>query len=833
MGFSVRGSYFGALIFPLSGFFIGHAQHMGWIIAGTWIPHVLASFIYFGKDFNWSYGVSFVVSFFLLCSGGYPGLSIVTTYIVVIIAAWQLFKKSPLSIERKRQLKQYVRLALLTICTCALVIACFISLKSALWRGQGLDGQDSLVGSFYLRHLISLIFPFSTVKGSFEVWQADQSVMNIYLGLPVLFIVSIGLRSIKKYRKFLTFALVSLLLSLGAELPFRSWANVLPMWDLFRFPTLFRYFFILAVVLLAIQILDDHQHSLQKFRAQLAQLTMITAALGLLLFAYWIIVHPSAVKLALKLSVPSILPALVLQTLSICMLAGLATMFLRRRSLGFWPVLFFIAAIDMGIMVQTNGRVSVFSERRLAPMQACLEELPKGYPAPSLLDPIGSNEDRTLNFGSIYRNTSMLFKQPSWDGYSPFQYNGYVAFNNGPHYENALKQPFVFLSKLDPIADEKTYYNSSSLLYTKENILKLVGFQPNRMRVEVNLAYPRLLVVNQNFVDNWKAQIEDRDLPVVKTDQNLLSIILPAGKNKVDISYQNSLLSNALGISAILFSCLLFILMIIYLPMAGWLGLLISFLLFFMSSDLLNRNTVEIKESRKSMEVAKTIRNNIDACQAQDSNVIEDRFLDWRDFPRFRELIRNQSHPFQYESRSLCDREDFFVNFLHSTRHLDSIKVVDENLMICYPANYLSSFVASFNGFEGYANGWKKVDQGNILDRNGNRFQKLEGQKFSSIWDTSLSLESKHSFNLDISVDTRGEDLEDVGLVYALQEGDEILIYRSQILQQEQDTLKWRKTKWISSIGVEPGDYNLRVYLWNPTLKNLDLDNFSIVVERQ
>ena len=833
MGYSVRSSQYGALIFPLSGFFIGHAQHMGWIIAGTWIPHVLASFLYFGRDFNWSYGLSFVVSFFLLCCGGYPGLSIVTVYLIAFLGTWNLLIRKTTEFDGKAKLKHYLRLTLLTVFTCAIVIACFINLKSALWRGRGLEGHDSLVGSFYFKHLISLIFPFSTVKGSFEVWNADQSVMNIYLGLPVLFIISLGFKSIKQHRRFLLLALISLLLSLGAELPFRSWANALPLWDLFRFPALFRYFFSLAIILLMVQILDQHHDDLKILRVHLARLSLIVAVLSGLLFAYWAIAHPSLVKMVLNLSVTSILAAIIFQTLSICLLTGLATLLLQRKNLGFWPVMFLVAALDLGIMVQTNGRVSVFSEQNLAPMQACLEELPSGYPTPSLLDPIGSNEDRTLNFGSIYRNTSMLFKQPSWDGYSPFQYNGYVQFNNGPYYENALQQPFAFLSKLNPIMEGEKHYNSSSLLYTKENKLDILGFQPNSIRFLADLAYPRILVLNQNYEDHWKAQIDGKDLSVVKTDENLLSIVLPAGKNELHIFYENSSLSNALWISAILFCTLVFILMLINLPIISWIALVVSLILFAIIGGRSIRNDDEIQESIKGHQIELTIQNNIDEDQSTDSNTIKDRFLDWRDFPRFRELVRNQRSPFLYESRSPCNREDFFLDFLHRSTHFDSTRTLDDGGVVCYPSRYQSFIISSFNGFEGYASGWKKVEQGNTLDKSGNRFQKLVGDKFSSIWDGPISLTNKQYLNLNISVETRGENVVDVGLVYALQAGDEVVHYQSHLLKQQQDSIKWSKTRWNSSLEVDAGDYNLRVYLWNPALRSLDLDNFSIEVERQ
>ena len=832
LGFSVRSSQFGAMIFPLSGFFIGHAQHMGWIIAGAWIPHVLASLLYFSRDLNWSHGASFVVSLFLLLSGGYPGLSIATLYVILIISAWYLAKKSSRN-ERTRYFKNFLRLFILSICTCAVLIACFISLKNSLWRGQGLAGEDSLVGSFYIKHLISLMFPFSTVKGSFEVWMADQSVMNIYLGLPALLIVSIGCRSIKKYSKFLAFALLGLLLSLGAELPFRTWLNALPLWDLFRFPALFRYFFILSMILLTVQILDNNQTSIHSLRRSLTKLFGTVALISGLLFVYWIFAYPSTAKMVLQLSLPSVLSAFIFQTLTICTLSGLgALIFSRLGSIRFWPALFLISALDLCIMVQTNGRVSVFSEKEMAPMQNCLKELPKGYPTPSLLDPIGSNEDRTLHFGSIYRNTSMLFKQPSWDGYSPFQYKGYVEFNNGIYYENALQQPIAFLSRLDPIEYGSDHYVSASLLFTGDNRVKLLDFKPNRLQFEVDIEYPRLLVVNQNFTQSWKAQVDGNDLPIVKTDQNLLSIVLPAGAKRIDLSYENTLLANTLWISVILFSSLLLILMFIFFPTFAWIVALIAILAFGFSADHPGPTLYPSKSKENAKEI-NVILNELDESPSTDANFMKDRFIDWKDFPRFRELVRNQRSAFIYKGRQPCSRQDHFHNFLNQSTHLDTLRRSKNQPDIYYPKGSEYSMAASFNSFEGYAKGWKKMERSNILASNGNRFQRLNGEKFSALWETPLTLENTENLKLRLSIETRSADVDQAGLVFTFGKEEAVVVYKSQVLERNQDPARWIRTSWTSEITLDPGTYDLRVYLWNPAKKNLDLDNFDIEVVRQ
>ncbi len=828
LGFQSQSTLFGALVFPMTGFFVGHAQHMGWIIAGAWIPHVLASLIYFNKDFDWRYAISFVLCTYMLGSGGYPGLTICTGYLIGIIVIRSLFLKA--NFAWRKVAIQYLRLTLLTVSTCAIIISCFLLLKQNLWRGQGLQGEASLVGSSFFKHLISLLFPLSTVKGNFDFWHADQSVINSYVGLPTLLLLLIALKKWRKYGGFILLALVPLIFAMGEELPFRIWANKIPLWDLFRFPALFRYFFILGLLLVTVSLLDDYRGHMSYLRRELRSKAMWLATIFGLFSAYFLIFDFATVLKVLHLSIQTVKEAIAFQTLFILIWSlsfYFALRFLHTYSIHL--ILLVGAVIDLGFMVQTNGRVSVFSERPLREMQMCLKALPEGFPKPSLLDPIGTNEDRALNFGSIYRNTSTLFKQISWDGYSPFQYKGYVALNNSVAYQSTLNRPFAYLSFIDPRPDSLDYY-SSRVLSSANDELSIERFSANEIEFNTKTAHPRLVVINQNHLKGWCAEINGSSLPVEKVDVNLMGLRIPQGTHAVRLYFDSGLQKNTLLISSILLLALVFILAMIYLPGTKLIIALLLPMVYLITGDLLHSSGSSQIDTAPSTGKL-TIVNEIDQISSFKPN-IADRFLDWRDFQRFRELIRNQNQPFLYKTRRLCKRKTIFTDYLGS-KWIDSMQmIIPEVEYLVYPRSDSNRELATFNGFEGYAKAWK--DLSNILyENNGNAYQKIDSAKFSATWVETLNVADRDSFLIRLKVATRAADAAAAGLVYSVVKQDQVQVWKSHPLKKDQKPEKWTTTTWQNRFTLASGIYQLRVQIWNPARKRLDIDDFDIEVLRQ
>ena len=64
----------------LSGFMVGQAQHLGYIVCAAWLPFVYYYYLDFSKHPRWQSATKLALVLFLLLSGGYPGIFVTAGY---------------------------------------------------------------------------------------------------------------------------------------------------------------------------------------------------------------------------------------------------------------------------------------------------------------------------------------------------------------------------------------------------------------------------------------------------------------------------------------------------------------------------------------------------------------------------------------------------------------------------------------------------------------------------------------------------------------------------------------------------------------------------------
>lgn len=72
-----------AIGYMLSGVMIGNAQHLGWVVSAAWLPWVVMYFLRVQQTPSFRSGLQLALVLFLQLSGGYPGMFIVTIYILL------------------------------------------------------------------------------------------------------------------------------------------------------------------------------------------------------------------------------------------------------------------------------------------------------------------------------------------------------------------------------------------------------------------------------------------------------------------------------------------------------------------------------------------------------------------------------------------------------------------------------------------------------------------------------------------------------------------------------------------------------------------------------
>jgi hypothetical protein len=71
-----------AIGYMLSGLMIGNAQHVGWVVSAAWLPWVLRYYLKLQGSPNFRTAIQLALVLFFLLSGGYPGMFIVTIYVL-------------------------------------------------------------------------------------------------------------------------------------------------------------------------------------------------------------------------------------------------------------------------------------------------------------------------------------------------------------------------------------------------------------------------------------------------------------------------------------------------------------------------------------------------------------------------------------------------------------------------------------------------------------------------------------------------------------------------------------------------------------------------------
>lgn len=813
-------TYVGALMFCLSGFFIGHSQHMGWIVSGAWLVHLLASFLQWCDSASLRKALEVALISFLAVSGGYVGLSIVGFYLIITIFCYKTIMNRGYKWHMRTWLRQTWHLLLIVGSTISFLLLAFWYLRLQIDRGAGLEGEAILVGTSRLKHLISILFPFASTKGGPQFWGGDQSVINTYFGLMAIPLLIIQIWHTRKLSALWIGAILSMSTAMAAELPVREIMNVLPLFDLFRMPALFRYFSILCLVLIACQGLDILRRN-PTYKQHLLSVLYVLLSAYLLTLLFVMLKSNLGIADLLDVHVHTTYEAFAMQSISQSALLFSVIIVLKFSRLSAWMVIFICTIGDVVINTQLNAPVSIHSEDRFYPMQRMVDSLPRGYPAPSLHDAIGTNKDQYLKAGPIYRNTNTLYKRVGVDGYTPFQYLDFIVLENSSLYPKNLALPFLYLSK-PPRLVEGTGPVSTPSTYKTEKAIAIRDFKPNSIIIDTDLKEPATIVINQNYHPKWRAKSREREVEINKTDINLMSIDLPAGKDQVTIEYVPGNLLHALIISLVcvlLVSIFLLwqyrtrteawtILSLVACCSLGWPG---------------NKNSdMPLKGTN-----APGLINAVD--QLQNNDLVIDRFLDQGDLQRYRERLLEMPDTFTVSTRYLSQSgEELLRRALHSTvQILDSIQ---EHMYTHYVVRQRQGRfkLEAYNGFEKNFYNWQNIRQ--ILLEGNNKFQSLTGVKYSAT----------HILSADNVVDVK------IGLRYRVRvvnppvhvildiqdERGKRMHWKSLNLElSAEEQGMWKEQEWTYSLPSNlPKGCNMSIFVWNPKKVIADIDNFSISV---
>ena len=554
-----------AICYMLCGFFSGNAQHLTWIISGTWIAFVLFYFLRFQQQGNNKDLFHTALAFFMLMTGGYPAFLITTAYSLAVMAAVHLWRIKKVKQTFLIFIRRYALLFLLLIITNSVSITSAITNSSASVRSKPLAIDFALSNPFGPKALLSFLFPLASVKNP-ELFNSDISMTNGFIGMIGLAGLILFIIRCRAKKEILLFAVgvFFLLIAFGKSTPLRGWLYyVLPLFDRFRMASLFRLFALILFVICAAT-------GWKKFLIDQPNKKIITATLlFILLFLITGITYSS-----FHLSDNSILPQFsrwneYIKNLSFnesIFMQGIGqsvfliiVIILLNVSKNFISMLPWLTGINLCIATLVNNPVTVVNDEEPIALDKKINQLPEDFPI-RMLQPMEKFRDRENTIGQFWLNLGIWNKQPYWQGYNSYQSPQYNKFEICPQAKYVLKNPLIYFSSAtslykDTITDTLAIYNDHTHLYLQDELnipmialkrdtaaqLNITSFGPNQIKVKTHSLQMQWLTLLQQHVNGWKVFVDGNETETYTSNYLFVSSLIPEGNHEVIFDYQNKM----------------------------------------------------------------------------------------------------------------------------------------------------------------------------------------------------------------------------------------------------------------------------------------------------
>lgn len=522
LGMHRKAAFLLAMCYMFSGFMVSNAQHMGWIISAAWLPFVLLharNVMRLGGIFN---ALRLGLLCFLMFTGGYPGIFIVTGYFLILMG----FLYSVRQFRSKSwggvlQLFGYSMLAALFFTIFSIgPIYSLHELSQHITRGAGLSMADSLVGSFVPKALISLLAPYAVSVHDMDYWGEDFSMLNIYTSAAALLLIHIGIfystYRTPRFRNYLLVAVAFILASMGMHSPIRSWLyEILPYMDQFRFPALFRLFFILFFLLAACTVFSriiTRSESMFRFKYSIIFGFIVYFILSgvYLIFGQNRIDERTAVQL-------------LLLGLGVTIYYYFVWRYRERIELEFRVFLVF-TFLNFFLTTGMNFYATIADDTSPSDANIVLNSYDKTYDVPDLEVPMryqnDSAYDKDVPF--LWKSQGVYLKRPATDGYNPYRLKDHDSLEYYNYWDSVLQHPWAYLT------------NEAEGL----NSLQMMEFKPGSVRIDARVEQATELRLASNYDVHWQLSNGEQAMKIGTYYHSLMSVKLEPGFYTLHFSYR-------------------------------------------------------------------------------------------------------------------------------------------------------------------------------------------------------------------------------------------------------------------------------------------------------
>ncbi len=559
-----------SIAYMFCGLFVGNAQHLTFTIAACWLPFVILAFKNMAEHNHWRFALHFALFGYLLVSGGYPAFAIILFYILLTVSVFLFIRNRQSKHWMKRfLLHSILAVILLLLCSSGILYSVFQS-SDYLARAEGLSFKVASFGPFSPQSLISLMFPLASARDS-EFFGTDISMSSVFIGMLPLagFILFIIRPKSRSAWLILAATIIMLLASFGSYTPVFGWLyKTFPMLDLFRFPSVYRLFFIIGIMLLSGMALSAPD-AFSRLKIPLATLGGIAAVTTVFFwikntqdwnFKPWYDAFNN-ISFTQAIALQGII-----QLLFIVMMLWALLIKDRTKIL---MTMIILSAANVITTAQLNIPVTVTYNLKTSEVaKEVKEKAVADFPVPEVR-PVLLNNDSGGWVSPFWRNLNLFKKQPAWDGYNSFQLKNYVNFiddeslrqrqiaNNWIYFSDTViaysEEPIIVapasLHNVSYVPANKTSY--LNIQPTSDKKISVKKFIPGKIIVDAEAKAPSALTLMQQYYHGWKIYDNGKEVKPIITDYLFMTIPLTQGSHQIEYCYENKPIHYTLWLSGV------------------------------------------------------------------------------------------------------------------------------------------------------------------------------------------------------------------------------------------------------------------------------------------
>lgn len=560
----------GAISYMLCGVFVAQATQLGYITSGAWMTFVFYYLIVFLRQPNFKNGIYLTFFYYLLITGGYAGNFIVITYLCLLITVIFIIRK--IRNKQKSELKPLILyvpvFALVLLLMYLVVLVPSMELQNYMTRTELVYTNThfgAMTGSTSLSGYLTLITPSAACSKN-PFWGEYFMLNDVYFGVFNLLVILYFLIRARKsqYYKlawlFFISALIFLMISVATLFPIHKWLfQLIPLFDRFRFPSLFRIFFVMQLIFIVMfgwQWIKENEKARREFGYVI---------LGLVVLAVTGLFFVSNQNLSLNTLI-SDFSAHILQLnqagfllldLLIILFLGVIWFFGKNvTTTQFSRLVMIVLIADLGLHTWIRSPRFVSSEKDPREISNALNEIPDGFP---MINQSISMQDAHTQFQPIdglWLNTYAYYKYPMPEGSSPYSTVMYRDAIRSGNNEKMLQFPLiaVFHEIQNQMIDIDHYLPEES-----QAIVSLSA-GPNEFKFHVNDCAGKKLVFNHNYYPHWNFYENGKKLETEIADGNYYAFQLQENDSDLTIRFEPGNVYIAFYISASAFVIVLVLL---------------------------------------------------------------------------------------------------------------------------------------------------------------------------------------------------------------------------------------------------------------------------------